>query len=103
MSRQALALALLCVIAAPVALPASAVAGPVGRGVSGNMPGIQKFCKDLAEEGGTPWLSVGECVALNISSDAERHNFWVHRCDNWRDEGVLEQLYSSYSECVHDD
>jgi hypothetical protein len=104
MSKHALALALLSVIAAPIALPATAVAGPFGRGASANMPEIQEFCKQLAKEGGTPWLSVGECIALNISSDAERHNFWVHRCDSWRDEGLLDDVgYSSYSECVHDD
>jgi hypothetical protein len=67
------------------------------------MPEIQRFCDELFESGDLPWLSVGECVALNISSDAERHNFWVHRCDNWRDEGILEQFYNTYSECVHGD
>ena len=99
MSTRALALVLVSL----AAVPAIAVAGPIERGASNRMPEITEFCKELAEEGGTPWLSVGECIALNISSDAEKHNFWVHRCDNWRDEGVLEQLYSSYSECVHDD
>ena len=103
MSTKGGGLALLSLITAPVALPATAVAGPQGRGVSDRIQEIREFCKDLAEEGGVPWLSVGECIALNISSDAEKHNFWVHRCDNWRDEGVLEQLYSSYAECVQDD
>jgi len=103
MSTQAVAFALLSLIAAPIALPAAAIAGPQGRGVSNRIQEIREFCKDLAEEGDVPWLSVGECIALNISSDAEKHNFWVHRCDNWRDEGVLEHLYGSYAECVHDD
>ena len=102
MLNNALHIAMLPVLGISLALPAAAVAGP-GQGVSDNMPEIQEFCKELAEEGGSPQLSVGECIALKISSDAEKHNFWVHRCDNWRDEGILEQFYSSYSECVHDD
>jgi hypothetical protein len=104
MSKKTLALGLLSVTGAPLVLQSPAIAAPAGPRASADVPQIQQFCKELAAEGGTPWLSIGECVALNISSDAERHNFWVHRCDNWRDEGLLELVgYSSYSECIHDD
>ena len=103
MCRPAVALALISFIAAPIALPMSAVAGPLQRGVSSNMSETQGFCKDLIAEGGTPSMSLGECIALNNSTAREKHNWWVHVCHNWRDEGLLEELnYSSYSECVHD-
>ena len=99
MRKQALAFAMMSLLAAPPAI----AKGASPNGTSGGSV-IAQFCKDLAEEGGTPWLSVGECVALNNSSDAERHNFWVHRCDNWRDEGVLELVgFDSFSECIHAD
>ena len=97
MSTHALALALLSLVVAPMAIPASAVAAPLGRGGEN-----QKFCKGLVEEGGIPWLSLGECIAWNNSTDREKHNWWVHVCDSWRDEGLLENHYSSYTECVHD-
>jgi hypothetical protein len=81
-----------------MALPASAVAAPLGRGGEN-----QAFCKDLIAEGGTPSMSLGECIALNNSTAREKHNWWVHVCHNWRDEGLLDDVdYSSYSECVHD-
>jgi hypothetical protein len=102
MSTQPLALALLSLVVAPISLPASALAGPLGRGVSNNMSETQEFCKDLLAEGGTPSMSLGECIALNNSTSMEKHNWWVHVCHNWRDEGLLENHYSSYSECVHD-
>ena len=102
MSAQALALALLSLVVAPIALPASAIAGPLKRGVS-NTAAETQFCKDLVAEGGTPSMSLGECIALNNSTAREKHNWWVHVCHNWRDEGLLEEVnYSSYSECVHD-
>ena len=102
MSTQTLALALLLLVAASSALPGSAIAGPPGRGVSNNMAETQ-FCKDLITEGGTPSMSLGECIALNNSTAREKHNWWVHVCHNWRDEGLLDDVdYSSYSECVHD-
>ena len=103
MSSQALALALLSLVIAPISQAASAVAGPLGGGVSNNMSETQTFCKELIEEGGTPSMSLGECIALNNSTAREKHNWWVHVCHNWRDEGVLEQFYDSYSECIHDD
>jgi hypothetical protein len=102
MSTQALALGLLSLVGASVALPASAVAGPRDRGVSTNMAETQ-FCKELIEEGGTPSMSLGECIALNNSTAREKHNWWVHVCHNWRDEGLLDDVnYSSFSQCVHD-
>ncbi len=97
MPTHALALALLSLVVAPMAIPASAVAAPLGRGGDN-----QQFCKDLVEEGGIPWLSVGECIALNNSTAREKHNWWVHVCHNWRDEDLLDNHYSSYAECVHD-
>ena len=102
MSTLALAFSLLSLVGASVALPTSAVVVPRDRGVSNTIAETQ-FCKDLVEEGGVPWLSVGECIALNNSTDEERHNWWVHVCHNWRDEGLLDDLnYSSFSQCVHD-
>ena len=102
MSTQTLALALLSLIAASSALPASAIAGAPRQAVSRNMAETQ-FCKDLIAEGGTPSMSLGECIALNNSTAREKHNWWVHVCHNWRDEGLLDDVnYSSYSECVHD-
>ena len=101
MSTQSLALALLSLIGIAVAMPASALAKPSDGGRSNNLPDVQ-FCKDLAAEGFLPWLSVGECIALNNSTEREKQNFWVHRCDNWRDEGLLDEFYNSFSECVHD-
>ena len=101
MSKKALAFSTLLLMAAPMALHSAALAaGPSGRAASDGMPETQ-FCKELVKD--VPWLSVGECIALNLSSDAEKHNFLVHHCDGLRDEGILEQNYSSYSECVQDD
>ena len=97
MSTRALALALLSLVVAPISLPASAVAAPLGRGVEN-----QQFCKELVAGGGTPSMSLGECIALANSRDSEKQNFWVHVCHNWRDEDLLDNHYSSYSECVHD-
>ena len=102
MSTQTLALALFTLVAASVALPASAIAGPRELGVSNNMAETQ-FCKDLIAEGGTPSMSLGECIALNNLTAREKHNWWVHVCHNWRDEGLLDDVnYSSFSQCVHD-
>jgi hypothetical protein len=97
MSTQTLALGLLSLVVAPIFLPASAVARPSGRSVE-----IQQFCKELVAEGGTPSMSLGECIALNNSTSREKHNWWVHVCHNWRDEGLLDNHYSSYAECVQD-
>jgi len=48
-------------------------------------------------------MSLGECIALNNSTDEEKHDWWVHVCHNWRDEGLLDDVnYSSFSQCVHD-
>jgi len=97
MSNKAFAITALLAVAGSIAMPAAATGAPVER----DTRAIVDFCKELVDSGDVPWLSTGECVALNLSSDAELHNFWVHRCDNWRDEGVLDLLgYSSFSECV---
>jgi hypothetical protein len=100
LARATLMLLALTVLASPLEAAQSQASS---RNSSGQGQSTAEFCMDLAESGDIPWLSVGECVALNLSSDAEAHNFWVHRCDNWRDEGLLELVgYGSYSECVRD-
>lgn len=101
MSTRSLALPLFCSIGIAIVLPASGAAKPPAPGRSGTKPDVQ-FCKDLAASGYLPWLSVGECIALNLSSDEEVHNFKVHSCDSLRDEGLLKRIYSSFSECVQD-
>ena len=95
MLNRSLAIALLPSIAIATVLPASAVAKPPVPGRSGTAP-------DVTAGGYLPWFSVGECVALNLSTGWELQNFWAHHCDNLRDEGWLEESGITYSECVHE-
>jgi len=75
-----------------------AVAAP---GNGGGASEIKSFCRDLVASGDVPWLSMGECVSLNISTDTEKGGFVAHRCDNWRDAGELELVgFSSYADCI---
>jgi hypothetical protein len=85
-------------IVAPLIGAAQAVAAP-GKSAGGS--DIQFFCRGLVASGDVPWLSMGECVSLNISADAEKGGFVAHRCDNWRDADELELAgFTSYSDCV---
>ena len=98
MKSQMFLLAAVAMSTAPFATAAPALAKP---GNAGGASEIQEFCRGLVASGDVAWLSMGECVSLNISSDAEEGGFIAHRCDNWRDSGELELVgFSSYSDCI---
>jgi hypothetical protein len=91
-------LAVMAIVTAPVGSVTPAHAAPGGKGGASV---IQEFCRDLVASGEIPWLSMGECVSLNISTDTEKGGFIAHRCDNWRDAGELELTgFHSYSDCI---
>ena len=70
-----------------------------GGGTSGKE--VQSFCRELVASGDLPWLSMGECVSLNNSTDTEKGGFVAHRCDNWRDTDELELVgFTSYADCI---
>jgi hypothetical protein len=99
MKSQMLLLSAMAMITAPLASAAPALAKP---GNAGGAKEIQQFCRELVASGDVPWLSMGECVSLNLSTDTEKGGFTAHRCDNWRDSGELELVgFSSYSDCIH--
>ena len=98
MQKPMVYLAAAAVMAAPLMAtnPAHAVPRHDGRGND-----IQSFCRELVASGDAPWLSMGECVSLNLSSDTEKGGFVAHRCDNWRDTDELELAgFSSYADCI---
>ena len=98
MKKQMFLLTAVAMITAPAISATAALAAP---GKAGGARDIQSFCRDLVASGDVPWLSMGECVSLNISADAEKGGFIAHRCDNWRDTGELELAgFSSYSDCI---
>ena len=98
MKRPMVYLSAAAVAAAPLMVtePADAVPRHDGRGND-----IQSFCRELVASGAAPWLSMGECVSLNISSDTEKGGFVAHTCDSWRDLDELELAgFTSYAECI---
>ena len=98
MRRQMFLLPAIAMITVPLAGPAPALAKP---GNAGGAREIQEFCRDLVASGDVPWLSMGECVSLNNSTDTEKGGFIAHRCDNWRDTDELELVgFSSYADCI---
>ena len=98
MKRRMFLLSAVAMTTAPFMSATPAIAKP---GNAGGASEIQAFCRDLVASGDVPWLSMGECVSLNISADNEKGGFVAHRCDNWRDAGELELAgFSSYSDCV---
>ena len=98
MQRSMSLLAVMAIVTAPVVSATPAQAAPGG---AGGASAIQEFCRDLVASGDLPWLSMGECVSLNISADAEKGGFVAHRCDNWRDTDEVELAgFSSYADCI---
>jgi hypothetical protein len=98
MNKPILFLSAAAIVAAPLIAAGPLQAKPRG-GDGGN--DVQIFCRDLVASGDVPWLSMGECVGLNNSTDTEKGGFVAHRCDNWRDTDELELVgFSSYADCI---